>query len=82
MSKAKANDLVTFKPEIKRVLESEIVKRYYFDKGRIEQNFQYDEEIKKALELFSNKAIYHDVLAGKGSYKIIGKPGVISAQAD
>src|SRR5690606_32743561 len=30
LAKVKSNDLVTFKSEIKRVLESEIVQRYYF----------------------------------------------------
>ncbi len=82
LSKAKANDLATFKPEIKRVLEAEIVQRYYLEKGRIQQGFQYDEEIKKAQQVFANKTIYTEVLAGKGSYKTIGKPGEVSAQAN
>jgi carboxyl-terminal processing protease len=82
MAKSKTNDLVAFKPEIKRLLESEIVQRYYFEKGRILQSFQYDEEIKKALEVFKNKQQYTAVLSGEGAFKTIGKPVKVSASAN
>lgn len=81
LNKAKNNDLETFKPEIKRILEAEIVQRYYFDKGTVLQSFQHDEELKKAIEIFGNKPLYMAVLEGKGEYKTIGKPGQINAQA-
>jgi len=82
MARSKTNDLVAFKPEIKRLLESEIVQRYYFEKGRIQQSFQYDEELKKALEMFKNKQQYTAVLTGEGAFKTIGKPGKVSASAN
>lgn len=78
----KAKDLTTYKPEIKRVLEAEIIQRYYFEKGRIVQGFQYDQELKKAYEVLKNKTLYASVLRGEGGYKTIGKPGPVTAKAD
>jgi carboxyl-terminal processing protease len=78
----KTNDLNTYKPEIKRLLESEIVQRYYYEKGRIQQSFLHDMEIKKALEVFENKQEYLAVLNGEGKFKTIGKPVKVSANAN
>lgn len=75
VSHSKKNDLVLFKEEIKRVLESEIVSRYYFEKGRMEQNFQYDNELNEARKVLSDKSVLASILNGEGSYKSIGKPG-------
>ena len=75
VSHSKKNDLVLFKEEIKRVLESEIVSRYYFEKGRMEQNFQYDNELNEARKVLSDKSFLASILNGEGSYKSIGKPG-------
>nr|WP_039450923.1 S41 family peptidase [Pedobacter glucosidilyticus] len=82
LSNSKKVDLITHKAEIMRVLESEIVQRYYYEKGRIVQTFQYDEEIKKAKEFFNDKQKYNAVLAGMGNYKTIGKPVKVVAKAD
>jgi carboxyl-terminal processing protease len=75
-------DLITYKTEIKRVLESEIAQRYYFEKGKTEQAFQYDADLKKAYEVFTNNALMASVLRGDGSYKTIGKPGKMTAQIE
>ncbi|WP_036678041.1 S41 family peptidase [Daejeonella oryzae] len=72
---SKKNDLTQFKEEIKRVLENEIVSRYYFQKGRVEQGFKYDEDVNEALKVISNKSMLASILKGEGSYKTIGKPG-------
>ena len=72
---SKKNDLIQFKEEIKRVLESEIVSRYYFQKGRIEQGFKYDNEVSEALKVISNKSVLASILKGEGTFKTIGKPG-------
>jgi carboxyl-terminal processing protease len=77
---SKKNDLTLYKPEIKRVLENEIVQRYYFQNGRALQAFQYDLELKKAAEIINNKVLIASVLKGEGNYKVIGKPGQVSAQ--
>ncbi len=75
VSHSKKNDLVLFKSEIKKVLESEIVSRYYFEKGRLEQNFKYDNELNEAQKVISDKSVLASILNGEGSYKSIGKPG-------
>ncbi|MFD1629597.1 S41 family peptidase [Pseudopedobacter beijingensis] len=82
LKKIKSNDLTTYKPEIKRILESEIVQRYYFEKGRILQAFQYDAELQKAYEVFKDKSLYASVIEGKGVYKTIGKPKQVTAKLD
>ncbi len=74
------SDLSLYKTEIKRVLEGEIVQRYYYQNGRAVQAFQYDLELKKAAELINNKTLTASVLNGEGNYKVIGKPSIISAQ--
>ncbi|HQS50979.1 MAG: peptidase S41 [Sphingobacteriales bacterium 39-40-5] len=75
VSNSKKNDLVLFKDEIRKVLESEIVSRYYFEKGRLEQNFKYDNELNEAQKVLSDKSVLASILNGEGTYKSIGKPG-------
>ncbi len=74
MLTAKKTDLITHKAEIKKILETQIISRYYFEKGKIEQSFQYDQEIAKAKSLFSNQTQIFAILKGDGSYKTIGSP--------
>ncbi len=81
VSQSKKNDLIQFKPEIKQVLESEIVARYYFERGRAEHLFQYDKEFAEAEQIMKNKTNLLAILKGDGTYKTIGKPvSVTSAQ--
>lgn len=72
---SRKDDLTQYKPEIKRVLESEIVQRYYYEKGKAQQAFQYDKELKEASKLLNNKSAYEAILNGQNNFKIIGKPG-------
>lgn len=82
VSFSKKNDLTQFRAEIQRVLEAEIIGRYYFEKGRLENNFKYDNDIAKALTVIADKNVLAAVLKGTGSYKSIGKPdGGFSASA-
>lgn len=74
MLSAKKTDLITHKSEIKRVLETQIISRYYFEKGKIEQAFQYDKEIAQAKSLFNNQSQVLAILKGDGDYKTIGNP--------
>ena len=60
----KADDLQKFKPQIKRVLESEIVTRYYYQRGRSENTLREDRYILRALEVFRNE--HQQILRGKG----------------
>jgi carboxyl-terminal processing protease len=70
----KEDDLINFKSEIKRLLEEEIVSRYYYKTGRFKYTFQKDPVLKEALTVLGNPVLYNSILAGEGSYKIIGTP--------
>lgn len=78
----KKNDLTAHKAEIKRTLETQIISRYYHEKGKIEQSFQYDKEIAKAKSLFSNQNQMLAILKGDGVYKKIGSPTLKTNQVE
>ena len=78
----KKDDLSKYKPEIKDFLQEEIASRYYYQRGRLESSLRDDKELKKAVEVLNDKALYDSILSGKGQYKIIGKPGDTQAKAD
>lgn len=71
---AKKNDLQLHKVEIKQVLENEIASRYYYEKGRYEANFKYDDELAQAIKTMQDKTQLASILKGEGNYKVIGKP--------
>tara|TARA_B110000046_G_scaffold112201_1_gene119359 strand:+ start:53066 stop:54730 length:1665 start_codon:yes stop_codon:yes gene_type:complete len=60
----KDNDLIKFKSEIKMILENEIISRYFYQNGRIEQSLNSDPDVKEALQLLKNKKQYNEILAG------------------
>ena len=74
ISNAKQTDLITHKAEIKRALETQIISRYFYEKGKIEQSFQYDDEIAKAKAVLENQSQLQAILKGDGAYKTIGSP--------
>jgi len=45
-----------------RLVEKEIVKRYYFNKGKIKDSLKNDKEIEKAIEILSDKEKYNKIL--------------------
>ncbi|WP_240315218.1 S41 family peptidase [Mucilaginibacter pineti] len=71
---SKKNDLQLHKTEIKQVLENEISSRYYYEKGRYEANFKYDDELAQAVKTMQDKTQLASILKGEGNYKVIGKP--------
>lgn len=58
----KKEDLIKYKEDIKEILLSEIVVRYYNQKGRIEALLKHDNEVKQATELLYNKKEYEKIL--------------------
>lgn len=60
----KKNDLQKFKEEIIELLEEEIVKMYYLQKGVAEASFDNDLYIQTALELFNDPQRYDKILMG------------------
>ena len=61
----KNEDLERAKGEIVHLLTDEIVGRYYYQKGKIEASFQFDDEVQKSIVLLKDKKFYNDVLTGK-----------------
>lgn len=82
VAEIKKDDLTHYKPEIKRVLESEIVQRYYYEKGKAQQAFQYDKELKEAIQLLNKPANYSSILKGENNFRVIGKPGKMLVQEE
>ena len=62
LADGRKNDLITFKDQIKMLLEEEIASRYYFERGIAEAGFKYDDEVKKASEILNNGAEYKRLL--------------------
>ncbi len=58
------NDLIKFKLELKLLLENEIISRYYYQNGRIEQSLNTDSDVKEALLLLKDKKKYNEILDG------------------
>jgi ribosomal protein L20 len=65
LSHSKDNDLEISKSEIKMILEEEIIKHYYLEKGMREASFNGDAEVKAALALFKDPNRYQEILKGK-----------------
>ncbi|MEJ2883785.1 S41 family peptidase [Pedobacter sp. GR22-6] len=78
---AKKTDLINYKSEIKRVLETQIISRYYYDKGKVLQAFQYDKELAAAKGVLGNGPKMLAILKGEGEYKTIGNPAKIVTAA-
>lgn len=57
------HDLNHFAKDIKRLIENEIVKRYYFQKGTVLQQLKDDDDLKEALRILADQAAYEKMLA-------------------
>ncbi|MEO9257709.1 MAG: S41 family peptidase [Crocinitomicaceae bacterium] len=62
---SKERDLEKFKPEIEEMLANEIVSRYFYQRGRALQSFNYDKALKKAIETLNNETELKHILTGK-----------------
>lgn len=58
----KKDELITYKADIKSLLEEEIVSRYYYYDGRLENALKHDDEVEKATEVLINQTKYNDIL--------------------
>jgi carboxyl-terminal processing protease len=61
----KKNEFITFKDQVKGILEQEIAARYYLEKGKAEVGFKSDADIKEAISLFSKPDQYAKILQHK-----------------
>lgn len=58
----KKQDLVKHEQEITRLLESEIISRYYYMRGRVEHSLRSDKDLEQALALLGTPAKYKELL--------------------
>lgn len=58
----KKSDLTRNEKSIKRLIEKEIIKRYFFNEGKIKDSLKNDEEVKRAIEILNNKTEYYKIL--------------------
>ena len=65
LEKEKQEDLTRYKDEISKYLASEIVVRYYYQKGRIINMLSEDKDIAVAKEILLDKARYNSILSPK-----------------
>jgi len=70
---SKQQDIKKNKQEITRLLEEEIISRYYYQQGRIAASLKYDSELIKAIELLKNTSRYAGILNGSVNANDIGK---------
>jgi carboxyl-terminal processing protease len=57
-------DLELFRAEIKKIIEQEIIGRYYYQKGQLQYQLADDKDVKKALEILNNPEEYQGILNG------------------
>ncbi|WP_436515012.1 S41 family peptidase [Ekhidna sp. To15] len=58
----KDQDLITFKEEIKMLLEQEIAGRYFYEKGIIESTFGKDPDVQTAVTILDDPERYQSIL--------------------
>lgn len=58
-------DLQQNKEEILRLLSDEVIKRYFYQAGSVEQQLKYDKELDKAVEILHDTAQYKSILSLK-----------------
>ncbi|MFO7573785.1 MAG: S41 family peptidase [Bacteroidales bacterium] len=60
-------DLNLFRPEITQLLEDDIIERYFYQEGSIENAVRKDSTVIKATELLNDRARYDQILRPSGS---------------
>ena len=59
---SKKDDVNKNKQIIKEILTGEIMSRYYYQKGRIKASLNFDQDVKKAIEILENGKEYNALL--------------------
>jgi carboxyl-terminal processing protease len=62
LNDSRKTDLLTYKEQIKGLLEEDIVARYYFERGQVEVSLAQDPEISTAISVLNNSAQYKKTL--------------------
>jgi carboxyl-terminal processing protease len=59
----KKQDFIKYKSDIKKMLQAEIVSRYYYQKGKVLNDMKEDEEIKQAVLILNDASKYKKILS-------------------
>lgn len=62
-------DMETFKEPITRLINTEIIRRYYYQKGVAKYDLQYDREVSRAIEVLSDPQLYKETLSAPDKTK-------------
>jgi carboxyl-terminal processing protease len=65
LTPSKERDLDKFKPEIKELIENEIISRYYYQKGRTIHALLNDEFVNESTSILNNETQYNSILNPK-----------------
>lgn len=65
LTPSKERDLDKFKPEIKELIENEIISRYYYQKGRTMHALLNDEFVNESTSILINESQYNSILNPK-----------------
>lgn len=65
VSHDKKQDLLKNKKDIMRALQDEIVTRYFFQKGRMQNQLRDDDELAQAISILGNPEKYRSILGAK-----------------
>ena len=58
-------DFKRWEKEIRRVVESGIIERYYYESGRGEYELQTDKDVRHAIDMLHNRKQMHKILSGE-----------------
>lgn len=62
-------DMETFKEPITRLINTEIIRRYYFQKGVAKYDLQFDRDVAKAIEVLNDPQLYKSTLSAPDTTK-------------
>ena len=55
-------DMDKHQKDIRRLMAQEVVKRYYYQSGAVEESLKNDEDVEKAIELLNDTNEYNKIL--------------------
>lgn len=76
-------DLTVFRSEITKLIEDEIISRYFYEDGSIAWTIKKDEQVSKALQVLNNKEEYISIIKGTaGSILVTRKNDPVVMKSD
>ncbi|MDR2233327.1 MAG: S41 family peptidase [Tannerella sp.] len=73
-------DLELHKDQIKKIISTEIVKRYYFQKGEMIERLKNDPVLEKAISVLADKVLYSSILNASQGNEMVESSNVSDRQ--